>query len=220
MICKLELSDMSIFNSKNNGSYFNHAKWEHQASLLKSSPNNVQSLLENTEFRSTNDNQFILFQLADGDQGIINTNEITPTRPGSSDKPDINMLLDFYSFKIGSNEDIDKDTKATLQLQIGQEEKLGPLEKLFYCINGGLYLFNEITGKKTDAKDFKKSTNQALGNKPISMPAGVEQISLKVVKHEEPRWWQKYFRLLNLIRQKNYSLLSVFRELRKLRLIV
>lgn len=50
-----------------------------------------------------------------------------------------------------------------------------------------------IKGKKSAAKNFKKSTAQALGNKPISIPGGIGQISLKVVKHEEPSWWQRVF---------------------------
>ena len=86
-----------------------------------------------------------------------------------------------------------KIPKATLQLQVGQEKKTDALDKLFYCINGGLDLYNEIKGRKTDAKDFKKSTDAAMGNKPISMPGGMGQITLKVVKHEEPKWWQKVF---------------------------
>jgi hypothetical protein len=183
---------MSIFKTENHNTYFNQAKWE-QSPLKETSEFNKGSIsvLESTGLSI--DNQFILLQLSDGDQRVVNTSQVTPKLIGSSDKPDINMLLDFDGFKIGSNEDIDKNTKATLQLQVGQEEKSGPLEKLFYCVNGGLDLFNEITGKKADSKDFKKTTDQALGNKPISLPGGIGQISLKVVKHEEPKWWQKVF---------------------------
>lgn len=106
------------------------------------------------------------------------------------------MMLDFEGFNVGSEEDIDEDTKATLQLQVGQVQALGSIEKLFYCINGGLDLFNEVTGKKSESKDFKKSTNEALGNRMISLPAGTGEITLKVVKHEDPNWWDKVFSFL------------------------
>lgn len=184
---------MGVFTSENLDHYFNQAYWEQNIitdEISKTKKN--QNILETASSRP-NDNQFILLQLAGGDQRVVSTSQVTPTLQGSSDKPDVNMLLDFEGFKIGANENIDKDTKATLQLQIGQEEKAGGLEKLFYCINGGLDLYDEIKGKKSDAKDFKKSTAQALGNKPISIPGGIGQISLKVVKHEEPSWWQKVF---------------------------
>jgi len=174
---------MSIFQQSING-FFNQAQWE---------KNPMESGKTQKSYESVGENQFILMQLGDGDKRIITTSEIEPKLQGASDKPDVNMSLDFESFKIGMNESVDKDTKATLQLQIGQEQKAGSLDKLFYCINGGLDLFNEIKGKKTEAKDFKKSTAAALGNKPISMPGGIAQISLKVLKHEEPSWWQKVF---------------------------
>ncbi|WP_448700972.1 hypothetical protein ACFGVR_02740 [Mucilaginibacter sp. AW1-3] len=182
---------MSIFKSDSD-LVFNQAKWENELSPVKSftASKSIRESFVNTSIADPN--QFILLQLSDGDKRILNTSEVVPKLAGS-DKPDINMLLDFEGFKIGSNEDVDKDTKATLQLQVGQEEKIGPLEKLFYCINGGLDLYNEIKGSKTESKDFKKSTDQALGNKPISLPGGIGQISLKVVKHEEQQWWQKVF---------------------------
>jgi len=181
---------MSFFKTENSNEYFNQAKWEQNNAEPPAAKKKTAGILE----KSTGvDNQFVLLQLGDGDKRIISTSEVVPKLAGSAEKPDINMLLDFEGFKIGSNEDVDKDSKATLQLQVGQEEKQGGLEKLFYCINGGLDLFNEIKGKKSDAKDFKKSTEQALGYKPIALPGGIGQLSLKVVKHEEPSWWQKVF---------------------------
>lgn len=183
---------MAIFQDENSV-YFNQAKWERKAVIRKDPDKEKAVGLEHVDLESSYSNQFILLQLSDGDQRVINTSQVAPKLPGAAETPDVNMLLDFEGFKIGSNENIDKDTKATLQLQIGQEEKIGALEKLFYCINGGMDLFNEIKSRKADSKDFKKSTDQALGNKPISLPGGIGQISLKIVKHEEPKWWQKVF---------------------------
>ena len=175
---------MSIFQHQN--TFFDQAIWESSKAMVSRGGDTDGD-------DPSSANQFILLQLTDDDKRITSTSAIKPVLQGASDKPDVNMQLDFESFKIGMNEDIDRNTKATLQLQIGQEKKMDALDKLFYCINGGLDLYNEIKGKKTDAKDFKKSTDAAMGNKPISMPGGVGQITLKVVKHEEPKWWQKVF---------------------------
>ena len=176
---------MSVFSINNQGRYFDQGNWE-KAAL-------AQPQFENAGFESAVDNQFVLLQLSGGEERVNQTTAVIPKLQGAQDKPDINMMLDFEGFKIAGNENIDRNTKATLQLQIGQEQKIGALEKLFYSINGGLDLFNTLKNKKAEAKDFKKSTDQALGNKPISLPGGVGQISLKVVKHEEPKWWQKVF---------------------------
>lgn len=176
---------MSIFKTDYE-TYFDQGRWE----SLISQPG-LKDLL-NMGVESTTDQQFILFQLAEGDKRVLNTTEVEPKLLGA-DKPDINMLLDFEAFKIGSGEGIDPDTKATLQLKIGQENKQDKLDKLFYCINAGLDLYNKVAKKNSEAKDFRKPTAEALGNKPISLPAGTGQISLQVVKHKEPKWWQRVF---------------------------
>jgi len=176
---------MKFFDNNTEG-YFDQAKWERQKGKPK------EEILFESE--SADGKQFILMQLAGGDQRVLSSTDVTPALEGKPEKPDINMTLDFDSFQIGSNEGIDKDTRATLQLQIGQEETRDSLDKLFYCINGGLDLFNEIKGKASEAKDFKKSTAAALGKKPISMPKGIGEISLKVLKHETPTWWQRVFK--------------------------
>ena len=192
---------MPIFQSKS-GSLFNQAAWEQN--LLEG--NQPKSFLESADEAS---NQFILLQLSDGDKRVLNTTEVVPKLKGT-EKPDINMLLDFEGFKIGSNENIDPKTKATLQLKVGQEHKITGLEKLFYCINGGLDLYNEVKRKRAEPKDFKQSTETALGNKPISLPVGVGQISLNVVKHDEPKWWQKIFSFAKSDSAKNLMSLIGF----------
>lgn len=181
---------MSIF-LRNNNSFFDQAKWE--AATNNSSKTGMDIAASRGLEGATDSNQFILLQLTGGDKRVLNTTEVVPTLKGDSDKPDINMALDFESFKIGSNENIEKDTKVTLQLKVGQEQKITGLDKLFYCINAGLDLYDEVKKKKAEAKDFKKSTGEALAHKPISLPAGAGLISLNVVKHEEPTWWQRVF---------------------------
>ncbi|HRO48064.1 hypothetical protein [Agriterribacter sp.] len=192
---------MPIFQSKS-GSLFNQAAWEDD----QQKGNQSKSFLESADDAA---NQFILLQLSDGDKRVLNTTEVVPKLQGT-EKPDINMLLDFEGFKIGSNENIDPKTKATLQLKVGQEHKITGLEKLFYCINGGLDLYNEIKRKRAEPKDFKQSTETALGNKPISLPGGVGQISLNVVKHDEPKWWQKIFTFAKSDSAKNLMSLIGF----------
>ncbi len=177
---------MAIFQMNDPG-YFDQAKWENE-STNKTMDRGFESIGD-----IAHSNQFVLLQLSGGDQRVLNTTQVVPSLTGSSEKPDIKMILDFEGFKIGSNEDIDRRTKATLQLQVGQEQKISGLDKLFYCINGGLDLFDELKGKRSEAKDFKKSTAEALGNKNIELPAGTGEIVLKVMKHEEPKWWQKVF---------------------------
>jgi hypothetical protein len=184
---------MSIFLS-DSSAYFNQANWENTpASPVSSKKSRGSKKFESAETSDKDSNQFILLQLSDGDKRVLNTSEVEPALTGTEEKPDINMLLDFDSFKIGSNEDVDPKAKATLQLKIGQEKQMDKLDKLFYCINGGLDLYDELKNKKADAKDFRKSTAGALGNKPISLPGGLGEISLQVVQHLEPKWWQRIF---------------------------
>lgn len=179
---------MSIFQH-NNGQFFDQGKWEKSLSVTSDKALHNLSGLE----AAGDSNQFILLQLTGDEKRILNTTQVVPTLKGESDKPDINMMLDFESLKIGSNENIDPDTKATLQLKVGQEQKITGLDKLFYCINAGLDLYDTVNKKKAEPKDFKKSTGEALANKPISLPAGTGMISLNIVKHEEPAWWQRVF---------------------------
>ena len=185
---------MAIFQHLPN-KFFEQAKWEKNLSEPASKEIELKEIKNEFESSDTpdNSNQFILLQLSDGDKRVLSTSQVEPVLEGKDDKPDVNMLLDFDGFKIGSGEDFDPKTKATLQLKIGQEKNMDGLEKLFYCINGGLDLYNEIEKKNATAKDFRKSTAGALGNKPISLPAGIGEISLQVVQHPEPTWWQRVF---------------------------
>jgi hypothetical protein len=180
---------MALFTN-DHSNLFDQAKWE--ADRKAPSPKK-RSKFESIETSGADPNQFVLLQLADGDKRVLSTSEVAPTIEGSDATPDINMLLDFDSFKIGSNEDFDPKTKATLQLKLGQERQMDKLDKLFYCINGGLDLYDQIKKRKADPKDFRKATAGALGNKPISMPLGIGEISLQVVQHREPDWWQRIF---------------------------
>lgn len=180
---------MGLFQT--NQQEFNQATWEQNQDNAEPE---LESAFESTRQTDLDPNQFILFQLSDDPQKrILNTSEVEPLLKGSDTMPDVNLQVDFDAFKFSDSEGIDPDTKATLQLVIGQGESLSGYDKFFYCINGGLELYDKIKGKKSSANDFKKSTGDALGKKAISMPRGLGQISLKVVKHQEPAWWQRVF---------------------------
>ncbi len=192
---------MSIFQHSEND-FFDQAVWENEVMGSVKNMKKRQPAMEAVSFDDDdsepnaddgNPNQFVLLQLSDGDKRVLSTTEVAPKLTGTSDKPDVAMTLDFEGFKIGSSENVDPKTKATLQLKIGQERKTDGIDKLFYCINGGLDLYDSLKKKRAESKDFKKSTGEALGNRSISLPAGIGMISLQVVKHAEPTWWERVF---------------------------
>src|SRR5215207_6196076 len=101
---------MTIF--RHNNSLFEQAKWE---TLMESNGAiKAKAATEGLEAAANDSNQFILLQLTGESKRVLNTTEVVPVLKGDGDKPDINMALDFESFKIGSNENIDPDTKVTL----------------------------------------------------------------------------------------------------------
>lgn len=199
---------MSFFES-NHGTHFNLAKFEASYNAKQTGNNDVDTSLLNTIYEkrdavfgagdgadaASNDDQFVVFQLSDGDKRILQTSEVTPSLKGAAGTPDINMQIEIDSFKVSNRELVKDVPKATLQLTIGQEKKITGLDQLFYCINAGLELWKSVEGKgkAADPKDFRKDTDAALGNKPISLPGGAGQIIFNVVKHKEPAWWQQLF---------------------------
>ncbi len=191
---------MSIFSVKEQ-SFFDQANWEvnpedplGRAGDEVDFHNHLEHSPTGKQEPERNPDQFILLQLDDDAQKrVLRTSEVNPLLSGQGNKPDVTMAIDIEGFKVADSDEIHPDTKATLQLSVGQEKNMTGLDKLFYCVNGGLDLFNEWKRKKADSNDFKKSTSEALGNRPISLPMGMGQISLKVVRHREPLWWQKIF---------------------------
>lgn len=145
-------------------------------------------------FGSYDPDQFIIFQLGETQKaGVLFTNDVIPKLKGSKAKPDINLTVDIDAFWISDDDKIDPNSKIMLQLVVGQERPSNNWDKLFFCINAGLDLYNSNGIRFSEGQQFRKGTNQAFGQKPISLPGGLGSITLKVVKHQEPPWWKSIF---------------------------
>lgn len=146
------------------------------------------------------ENQFINFQLSNSLDlpPILESSQIVPALEGSAEKPDILVNLEMLSFHIGANEDIDKNTRATIRINIGKDENSRDklFDTTFWSIAAGINLYNQGKNKITEPKDLKSDFKAAFGNRPIEIPGGLSIMSFEVVKHQEPKWWQKVFKFL------------------------
>jgi hypothetical protein len=59
-----------------------------------------------------------------------------------------------------------------------------------------LNLYDNIKNKRSEAKDLKTDFNQAFSGRPVEIPGSLGRLSFEVVKHREPKWWQKIFTFL------------------------
>jgi hypothetical protein len=147
-----------------------------------------------------NPDLFYCFQLSKEAEGstIIEASQVEAALPGGEDTPDVAMRTDLLAFHVGADEDIDRNTRATLRMIVGKDDSSQDdrFEQAFWAIAAGLNLFDSIKNKPTEPKELKGSFHQALGRRPIEVPGGLAQLSFEVVKHEEPKWWQKIFRFL------------------------
>ncbi len=143
--------------------------------------------------------QFIVFQFNTSPEGptILDMSEVTPTKPGSTDKPDALARIQLVSFSVGTDEGIEKDTRATLRLDFGKDSNAdSQLDTVFWSIAAGLNLYNEAKKKPSEAKDLKTDFNEVFSRRPIEIPGSLGRLSFEVVKHQEPKWWQKIFTFL------------------------
>ncbi|WPQ63369.1 hypothetical protein SIO70_00645 [Chitinophaga sancti] len=150
-------------------------------------------------------NQFMVFQFSSAPDGpsILESSQVNPSVDGTSEEPDVLMALEMLSFNLGTNEAVDKDTKATIRINIGKDSSSRDknFDTAFWSIAAGLDLFN---GKdRTPAKDLKADFKKAFNNRPIEIPGGLSQMTFEVVKHKEPAWWQKIFKFLESDTGKN-----------------
>lgn len=145
-------------------------------------------------------NQFITFQLSDKKEGpsILESSEVVPSIKGSEDLPDVLVNLEMQSFHIGNDVDVDKNTRATMRINIGKDESSRDkyFDTAFWSIAAGLDLYNKTKSKPADPKDLKADFKQAFGNRPIEIPGGLAKMTFEVVKHREPKWWQRIFKFL------------------------
>jgi hypothetical protein len=142
--------------------------------------------------------QFIVFQFSAKEEGpsMLESSQVEPSIEGSDDEPDVLMAMEMLSFNLGANEDIEKDTKATIRINIGKDETSRDkyFDTAFWSIAAGLDLFNG--NNKTPGKDLKSDFKKAFGNRPVEIPGGLSMLTFEVVKHKEPAWWQRVFKFL------------------------
>ncbi len=143
--------------------------------------------------------QFVVFQFGQSTDGptILDTSEVVPKLEGNEDKPDALAILQLASFHVGEADQIDKDARATLRVDFGKDSNSSSsLDAVFWSIAAGLNLYNEFKKKPSDAKDLKSDFNEAFSHRPIEIAGGLGRLSFEVVKHQEPKWWQKIFSFL------------------------
>lgn len=143
--------------------------------------------------------QFIVFQFSPSSTGasILDMSSVTPTKNGSTDKPDALAVIQLVAFHVGTVEGIDKETRATLRLDFGKDPSSNSsLDTVFWAVAAGMNLYNEAKKKPTAAKDLRSDFNEAFSRRPIEIPGALGRLSFEVVKHKEPKWWQKVFSFL------------------------
>ena len=145
-------------------------------------------------------NQFVNFQLSNSldKPSIQESSQVEPILNGSNEQPDMLVNLEMLSFHIGANEDIDKNSRATIRINIGKDENSRDkyFDTAFWSIAAGLNLYNQAKNKVADPKELKSDFKQAFGNRPIEIPGGLSKMTFEVVKHREPKWWQNIFKFL------------------------
>lgn len=145
-------------------------------------------------------NQFIAFQLSNEIDGpaILDSTEVTSSIKGSSQEPDVLMSLEMQSFHIANNIPIDKNSRATMRINIGKDKDSTDkkFDTAFWSIATGLDLYNKTKNKPSEPKDLKADFKQAFGNRPIEIPGGLANMTFEVVKHRDPKWWQRIFKFL------------------------
>ena len=175
---------------------------EHPTFGLTGDRGAVHFAIDNNLALKENDlsNQFIAFQLNNKKDGpaILESSEVTSTIEGSSEQPDVLMNLEMQSFHIGNDVDVDKNSRATMRINIGKDKSSTDkmFDTAFWSIAAGLDLYNEAKKKPADPKDLKADFKQAFGNRPIEIPGGLANMTFEVIKHREPRWWQRIFKFL------------------------
>src|SRR5271165_1571688 len=103
--------------------------------------------------------QFMVFQLNSSLDGptILDATEVQPNIDGSLDNPDVLVGIEMLSFHVGEHEDIDKNTRVTLRMDIGKDESSTDkrFDAVFWSIAAGLQLYDNVKDAKTESKDLK-----------------------------------------------------------------
>ena len=144
--------------------------------------------------------QFFVFQITNTESGqtIQEASLVPPKFEGSEAQPDMYVSVEMQSFHLAGSEPVDKNTRATMRLIIGKDKNSRDriFDDVFWTISAGLDLYNQASGQRAKPNDFKSDFSKALGNRPIEVPGGLANITFEVLKHREPKWWQRIFGFL------------------------
>jgi hypothetical protein len=143
--------------------------------------------------------QFLVYQINREDTGpaILDATEVNARLTGSEDPPDVLARLNLISFHVGTADKIDPGTRATMRITFGKapaSRASQALDTAFWAVAAGMKLFAE--GKAAQDKQLASDLNRAFANRPVEIAGGLGLLSFEVVKHEEPKWWQKLFTFL------------------------
>ena len=139
--------------------------------------------------------QFIAYQISKAAEGpaLLDATAVQPGLAGSSEQPDVLARMNLVSFHIGIGEGVDADTRATLRITFGADPSTSTrmLDTAFWAIAAGLKLYQD--GKVAQDKQLAADLNRAFANRPVEIAGGLGLLSFEVVRHEEPKWWQRLF---------------------------
>jgi len=144
--------------------------------------------------------QFVIFQLnpqLDG-PAVLESSKVEPKIDGSASEPDVLVALELLSFHLGSGEQVDPGSRATLRINFGKDESSTDkrFDTAFWAVAAGLNLYNQTKKKAAEPKELKADLHKAFGNRPVEIPGGLGRLSFEIVKHTEPPWWKRIFRFL------------------------
>lgn len=143
--------------------------------------------------------QFIVFQFSGSEEGpsILESSQVEPRLEGSDEKPDTLARLQMTTFHVGRGERIEKNTRATLRLDLSKDRNSSsPLDTLYWAVAAGLRLYDDTKKGRAESRDLRADFGEAFAHRPIEIPGSLARFSFEVVKHREPAWWQRVFALL------------------------
>lgn len=145
-------------------------------------------------------NQFVVFQVMGTETGqtIAEASTVEPKIQGSEDQPDMYVSIELQSFHLGAGEQVDKNTRATMRLIIGKDKNSRDrfFDDVFWTISAGLDFYDHLKDQPARPEDFRADFNKALGHRPIEVPGGLANMTFEVIKHKDPKWWQRIFGFL------------------------
>jgi hypothetical protein len=127
---------------------------------------------------------------------VLDPSQVTPEVDGTDENPDVLATLQLVSFNVGS-ENIDPETKATLRLDLGKDKSSNShLDTLFWSISAGMNLYDQHKKGTPAPEELSADLSAALGQRPVEIPGGLGEFSFEVIKHKEPKWWERVFDFL------------------------